>query len=65
MSSVRGRIDVSDMRAEWTCKSSTREQRTLSDWSLDVSDDASRLVVHELDADLGDASTGTCWTIYM
>jgi hypothetical protein len=28
--------------------------------SLDVSDDASGLVVHELDANLGDTTTGAC-----
>lgn len=27
-------------------------------WSLDVTDDAARGVVHELDADLGDTTTG-------
>jgi len=29
------------------------------DGSLDVSDDGSRAVVHELDSDLGDTSSGT------
>lgn len=29
-------------------------------WALDVTDDASRGIVHELDADLGDTTTGTC-----
>lgn len=27
-------------------------------WALDVTDDAARGVVHELDADLGDTTTG-------
>lgn len=31
----------------------------LTDGSLDVSDDATGLVVHELDANLGDTTTGT------
>ncbi len=30
-------------------------------WSLDVADDASGLVIHELDADLGDTTTRTCF----
>lgn len=29
------------------------------DWSLDVTDDAARSVVHEFDTDLGDTTTGT------
>lgn len=29
-------------------------------WSLDVSDNASGLVVHEFDTDLGNTTTGTC-----
>lgn len=35
-----------------------------SDWkrtgTLDVADDGTGSVVHELDADLGDTTTGTC-----
>jgi hypothetical protein len=37
----------------------TQREETLHTWSLNVSNDASGRIVHELDADLGDASAGT------
>ena len=36
----------------------------LADWSLDVADNASGLVVHELDSDLSDTSSGSGTTQY-
>ena len=34
------------------------ENVVLADWALDVADDGTGLVVHELDAALGDTTTG-------
>jgi len=35
------------------------EDVVLPDWALDVTDDGAGRVVHELDADLGDTTTGS------
>jgi hypothetical protein len=47
---------VAGLKQRWA-KSKVRGNRT---WTLDVTDDRSGGVVHELDADLGNTSTGTC-----
>lgn len=41
------------MKAVWDCRT----------WALDVTDDASGLVVHELNANLGDTTTGACYVV--
>ena len=55
MTAIRAREDVPSL--------SLRLQQSQNvvdlDGSLDVSDDGSRAVVHELDSDLGDTSSGT------